>query len=231
MERLKVLLEPEHFDLDHAVGARTPGAREGGAFADPPCSGVVNNGVVRSDQLIVAGYVLVVPTERPSAPGFRGLPATFLTISDCLMDELPRPECWDWYLDRHEAERARMSAAPQSENLTVAMTSADAAAFMSETGGARQPYFDLLRTETRLQEHVSVLGYEVVGAEETLAFHSWNCHGYLPGAVDELGTEINKFGLISTYEHAARVLEWMLAMPSDRQPAPVPWTVAALART
>ena len=42
-------------------------------------------------ELILAGYVLATPARRP--PGHEQvLPETFLTISDCLMADPPRPE-------------------------------------------------------------------------------------------------------------------------------------------
>lgn len=76
-----------------------------------------------------------------------------------------------------------------------------------------------------------MLGYELVGAEATLDFHSWHCHGYAAGAFIELGVELNEVGLIDTYEQATRVLTWMLGQPPENQPAPVEWLVVALARS
>jgi hypothetical protein len=67
------------------------------------------------------------------------LPETFLTISGCLMSDLIRPEFWEWYVDRQEAEHARMSRAPHAEILTVAMSLEDSLDFMREQGGAEQP--------------------------------------------------------------------------------------------
>jgi hypothetical protein len=185
---------------------------------------------MNGDQLIVAGYVLAVPTPRPPGQEYV-LPETFLTVSDCLMSDLPRPEFWDWYVDRQEAERARMCRASHAETVTVAMTLEDALNFMPEQGGAEQPYFDLLRAQSRLPAGASTLGYELVGAEWSLDFHSWHCHGYAAEAFDELRVELNEFGLINTYEQATRVLTWMLGQPPENQPAPVKWIVVALARS
>jgi len=189
-----------------------------------------DNAVVNSDRLIVAGYVLVVPAPRPPGQEYAVLPETFLTISDCLMSDLPRPEFWDWYVDRQEAEHERMSRAPHAETVTVAMSLEDALDFMWQQGGAEQPYFDLLRTQSRLPAGSAVLGYELVGAEWTLDFHSWHCHGYAAEAFDELRVQLNEFGLIDAYEQATRVLTWMLRQPPENQPAPVEWTVVAIAR-
>jgi hypothetical protein len=41
--------------------------------------------------LIVAGWVLVVPTPTPQVLS-KGLPSSIWTVSDCLMRDLPRPE-------------------------------------------------------------------------------------------------------------------------------------------
>jgi hypothetical protein len=190
-----------------------------------------DNAVVNSDQLIVAGYVLVAPTPRPNGQEYEPLPETFLTISDCLMSDLPRPEFWDWFVDRQEAEHARMTRAPQAETLTVAMTLEDGLKFMREQGGPEQPYFDLLRAQLRLPAGAAMLGYELVGAEPTLDFHSWHCHGCAAAAFDELRVELNEFGLIDTYEQGTRVLTWMLGQPPENQPAPVEWMVVALVRS
>ena len=158
-------------------------------------------------------------------------PQEFLTISDCLMDELPRPELWDWFVDRDVAEPARSSAAPHAETLTVAMSPTNADAFMAARGGAGQPYFELLRARTRLPAQSRVLGFEVFGAEWSMDFHSWHCHGYATEACEGLGVRLNEFGLLKTLDDATTVLNWMLGQPPENQPEPVPWTVVALART
>jgi hypothetical protein len=158
------------------------------------------------------------------------LPETFLTISDCLMSDLPQPEFSDWYVDRQEAERARVAGAAHAETVTVAMTVEDAVDFMQMQGGADQPYFDLLRRRSGLPAEATILGYELVGAEMSLDFHSWHCHGYAAAAFEELRVGLNEFGLIDTYEQATRVLTWMLGQPPENQPAPVEWRVVAPAR-
>lgn len=185
---------------------------------------------MNSVELIVAGYVLLVPTPRPASQGYAVLPETFLTISDCLMADLPRPEFWDWYVDRQEAERDRMSRAPHAETITVAMAPGDALNLMQEHGGTEQPYFDLLRTQSRLPAESQILGYEVVGADWALDFHSWHCHGYAAEAVEGLRVQLNEVGMLDSYHEAARVLTWMLSRPVEDQPAPVDWMVVAIAR-
>jgi hypothetical protein len=190
-----------------------------------------NHVVINSNQLIVAGYVLAVPTPRPPGPKGALLLETFLTISDCLMSDLPKPEFWDWYVDRQEAERARVARAAHAETVTVAMTVADAVDFMLLQGGADQPYFELLRRRSRLPAEATIIGYELVGAETSLDFHSWHCHGYAAEAFDELRVGLNEFGLIDTYEQATRALTWMLGQPPETSPPPVEWRVVGLARS
>jgi hypothetical protein len=186
---------------------------------------------MNSDPLIVAGYVLAVPTPRPSGLKWALLPETFLTISDCLMSDLPKPEFWDWHVDRQEAERARVAGAAHAETVTVAMTVEDAVDFMQMQGGADQPYFELLTRRIRLPAGAAISGYELVGAEMSLDFHSWHCHGYAAEAFDELRVGLNEFGLIDTYDQATRVLTWMLGQPPENQPTPVEWRVVGLARS
>lgn len=114
--------------------------------------------------------------------------------------------------------------------MTVAMTLEDTLYFMRQHGAAEQPYFDLLRTRSRIPAGSAVLGYEVVGAEWTLDFHSWHCHGYAAEVFDELRVQLNEFGLIDTYEQASRLLTWMLRQAPENQPEPVEWTVVAIVR-
>jgi hypothetical protein len=100
--------------------------------------------------------------------------------------------------------------------------------FVQANGGPDQPYLALVNRHQSLT--ASVLGYEIVGAELTLDFHSWHCHGYADEARDQLGIRVNDLGLLSSWEDATRVLDWMLDLPADQAPAPVDWWVVALAR-
>lgn len=174
--------------------------------------------------LVMAGYVLTVPASAP--PDMATVPTTLLTISDCIMRDLPRPEFWDWYATYAEAALAQSEHAPEAHVTPIALRSADAEDLMNEMGGDDQPYFTELRRLTPFTGEV--LGYEVVGAEDTLDFHSWHCHGYADEVNDALGIRVNDLGLLSTYSDAAAVLKWMLDRPSDEAPAPVPWVVVAL---
>lgn len=179
---------------------------------------------------IVAGYVLAVPTPRP--PGHEDvLPPLFLTISSDIQEDLPQPEFWDWFVDRADAEQARRTQAPEVQIVTVSMTAGDADQLMDAEGGADQPWFDLLRRGLRTPEDIEQLGFEIVGVEPTLSFHSWHCYGCAPDARRDLGTRLNALGLIATYEEAAGVLRWMLARPPQHAVPPIPWIVVALGRS
>lgn len=185
---------------------------------------VAHDGPVTEGEFVVGGYVLTVPSEAPS--GMSTVPATMLTISDCIQTTLPRPQFWDWFTDLREAERAVQTETPHTQITAVAFRPADALAFMDEMGGADQPYFALLQRSVRLDG--GLVGYEVVGAEATLDFHSWHCHGYADEVSEALGIRVNDLGLLPTYKAATAVLNWMLGRPASEAPAPVPWAVIAL---
>lgn len=176
------------------------------------------------DGLILAGYVLTVPADAP--PGMATVPRSILTISDCIMRTLPRPKFWDWYGTYEEAALARAEHAPDVNVTPVALRPADAESLMGEMGGTRQQYFATLRKLVPFTGEV--LGYEIVGAEDTLDFHSWHCHGYADEASDAIGVRVNDLGLLSDYSSADAVFRWMLARPSREAPTPVPWVVVAL---
>jgi hypothetical protein len=185
-------------------------------------NGMAKNGLVPSEQLLIAGYVIV---RLAASPPSQSLPSSVLTISDCIMDDLPRPEFWDWFQSPATALAAQRQQSA-TRLITVAMREDDARPLVAEMGGPEQPYFELLRR--RVPTRGEVLGFEVVGAEETLDFHSWHCHGYADDVKEALGIQVNDVGLLDTYEDAAAVLRWMLALSSDEAPAPVPWVVVAL---
>ena len=188
-------------------------------------------GAVTRDELIVAGWVLVRAVATPRTLG-HSLPAQLITISDCIQDDLPRPEPWlgDWFQDAHEAHLAATKAAGEVPTIvTVAMHPEDAAAFIAQWDGDGSPWFDLVRQQSPLPPETRMLGYEVVGAEEELYFHSWHCHGYADEVLDALGVVTNNNGLILNLADARSVLAWMLERPDSEAPKPVPWTVVALA--
>lgn len=178
------------------------------------------------EPLLLAGYVLTRLAKTP--PGLSTVPRQIITVSDCIMDDLPRPELWDWFQSRQEVDACEGDR-DNTELVEVALSPIDARTLIAEMGGPAMPYFDLLRTS--IVASGDLIGFEVVGVEATLDLHSWHCHGYADEVVRDLGIRVNDLGLLATYEDAVGVLDWMLARPADEAPAPVPWTVVALLRT
>ena len=187
---------------------------------------------VTSEQLIIGGWVLA---QKVPAPAFGGssLPAQMLTVSDCIQPDLPRPQPWlgDWFQDHREATTARESVRPRPMLVTVAMRPEDARVFIAECDEEPSNWFDLLRRGEPLASDAVVLGFEVVGAETTLDFHSWHCHGYADEVRTVLGIAVNSLGLLQSLGEARQVRDWMLGLPPEQAPEPVPWTVIALAET
>lgn len=176
------------------------------------------------DTLVVAGHVLTAPVATP--PWLTGVPPTVLTISTCFREALPAPPFWDWWVDLEDAELVRARMAPEADITTVALGRDEATGFMDELDGADQPFFEGLRSA--LPYDGAVLGYEVIGPEATLRFHTWHCHSYADEVREELGIGLTDLGLLGTRSDADAVLAWMLAQPPDKAPEPVPWVVAAL---
>lgn len=180
----------------------------------------------QSDQLILAGYVVAGPTARP--PGLDPLlPDPYVTVSSCLADDLRVPEFSGWFQDFAEANAA-LDQSPSSDLLAVGLTQPDVATLM--TGMADEDHhFGLLRQARGMPAEAEMIGYEIVGAEYALTFHSWHCHGLASEAAAALGIQLNRHGLLDDHADAARTIDWMASLPADDAPAPVPWTVVAIA--
>ena len=176
-------------------------------------------------ELVLAGWVLVRPVATPAWAGDR-LPDRIVTVSNCIQDDLPVPEWWNWTQDRDLLDQARRAQAPDARIVAVGMVPAEADAFMASMGGPDQPMFALLRQQRRAEGRL--LGFEVVGAEPQLDFHSWHCHGYADRVKDALGIGANDVGLLASADDARRVRDWMLALPDRDAPEPVDWTYLAL---
>lgn len=153
------------------------------------------------------------------------VPAEIITVSDCIQDDLPRPEFWDWFLDLADARSAQVMSAG-TRVVAVALVPEDADRLMEEMGGPEQPWFALLARQ--IPATGRLLGYELIGAEDTLDFHSWHCHSYADDLALAKGITVNNLGLLPTLAKAQSALTWMTGLPADEAPAPVPWCVAAL---
>ena len=153
------------------------------------------------------------------------VPTEILTISDCIMDDLPRPEYWDWF--QHVEDAMRASAVTDNCCVVgVAFDSEDAVSFIEAMDGSGQPFFELLASAEPATG--TLLGYELVGAEDTLDFHSWHCHGYADDLNRATGITVNEHGLLRNHADASEALAWMLSLPEEEAPEPVPWTAVAL---
>ncbi|QYJ02870.1 hypothetical protein KUV85_11045 [Nocardioides panacisoli] len=172
---------------------------------------------------ITGGYVLVRAAAPP--PGNRSVPAEIITISDCIQDKLPRPDHWDWFQDLAEAHHAQSMCA-DAQLVAVGLKPDEASRLIENMGGPEQPWFALLGRKEPAAG--TLLGYELLGAEDSLDFHSWHCHSYADDLASATGISLNGFGLFSNMADARAALEWMTSLPSEEAPAPVPWCVAAL---
>ena len=171
------------------------------------------------------------------------MPASFLTITACLLEDLPRPEFWGWYTERSEAQADPDRRAPSAELLAVGLIRGDVQRFMDDHSPSPGPArydneytgvptpLDLLSTGQPLPQDAEILGFDVVGVDHGIAlFHSWLCHSYEASVWKDLRIRLDPRGLLDTYENAARVLGWIESRPSEQAPEPVPWTVIAVAR-
>jgi hypothetical protein len=174
----------------------------------------------------LGGYVLCTPTARERRQS-RSLPDPYLTISSCLQDHVPEPEFIDWYTDRQEALAVRAGWRHPLDLVAVGLTEGEAVELRSGAESNATFVYSLL--DQRLPVPSStLLGFEIVGAEATLQFHSWHCHDYLPEAERELGVRVNQVGLFNDHRDAERVRDWMLSQPATTAPKPVPWVVVSL---
>lgn len=192
--------------------------------------GCTDDGTVQSergevDDLVLGGFVIVVPARQPSGDG-AGVPERILTLSHCVMDA-PGHDFYGWFTDAEEAESRRREE-PFARTVVVAAPRAEVETLLRECGGPSMPYFDLLRRSERLPLGAALLGYEVVGVEEPLSFHSWHCYGFPADVRDALGVHVNAHGLVDDLTDALRVRDWMLARPPDEQAPDIPWVVVAL---
>ncbi len=177
----------------------------------------------------LAGYALTASTARGRWQS-RSLPDPYLTISSCLQEHVPEPDFIDWYTNRQEAEAVRARWRSPLDLIAVGLTEAEEAELRSDVEIGTEFVYSLLSQRRPVPNPSTLLGYEIVGAEATLQFHSWHCHDYLDQAHRELGIRINQLGLFDDHRDAERVRDWMLSQPVEKSPKPVPWVVVSLNR-
>ncbi|MEU9474834.1 hypothetical protein [Streptomyces sp. NPDC048191] len=200
--------------------------------------------LLKADDVVLGGYVLALPVVREPWQDSNLVPARFVTISRCfLADGTPHPEFYDWYIDRAEAEHARIRFAPAAELLAVGLSQEDAQLLKrdhassttwaeSEERESTEPSaLTLLSAGQSLPPDARILGFDVVGVEYGVSFsHSWLCYSYEAEVWGELRIRPNAEGLLPSYESAVEVLAWMDSRPAEKAPEPVPWTVVIIAR-
>lgn len=175
-------------------------------------------------RLVVAGYIAASRGVRQAWQDPLFVPERFITASECLADDLDRPEFWAWHTERGAVVGHRLPL------LAVAFAEQDAAALIddvAELPGATA--VDLLVRASPPPPDARLRGFELVGIEYAVSsMHSWLCHGYEAEVAEALGIRQNAWGLLDDYADASAVLAWMDALPADQAPEPVLWTVAAI---
>jgi hypothetical protein len=192
---------------------------------------------VDEDQLLLGGYVAAPRAVRQDWQNAELLPQQLVTVSECLTEADHGPEFYAWHTDRD------VSLPCGSALLAVGFQPDDALALIEEVGAAFDPAKNArasggwppeclksLDAGTPMPDDAQLRGFEVIGIEYALSdFHSWLCHSYEADVAVEFGIRPNAWGLIDTYHQATTVLAWMEALPPNRAPEPVYWTVAAVA--
>lgn len=177
---------------------------------------------MQTEQLVEGGYVLVTPTAVPD--WLDSVPRHIVSISECIADELPRPEFWSWYTSRSEVLDAKASRAPHAQVVTVCLRPDDADLVIDELGDL--PPVALLKQSVTFVG--DIIGFEVVGVEEGPTFHSWHCYRYAADVQRELGIKLTNLGLFANATDAASALSWIQARPSAEAPPLVPWLAVGL---
>jgi hypothetical protein len=180
----------------------------------------------------LGGYILCTPTRRDAWQS-DSLPDPFMTISSCLQDRVPEPEFIDWYTHRQQAEEVRAGWSGELDLIAVSLSDRESVELTADQqldAAVDDLTFGLLNQRSDVPTAATALGYEVVGVESPLQFHSWHCHDYLDEARRELGVRINQLGLFDDHRDAEQVRDWMLSLPVESSPEPVPWVVVGLHR-
>jgi hypothetical protein len=195
-------------------------------------------GPVDAERLWLGGYLRVPRAERE---GWASdvLPPRFISVSECLTGVHHGPEFWAWYTDP-----ATAAACYEGTLLAIGFTSGDAADLAQEITSDLGPpagqvlaqgvpeCLELLAAAAPMPDDSRLRGFEVIGVECALSsVHSWLCHGYEVDVAAALDLRLNQWGLLDTYPQASSVLAWMQALPAEQAPAPVYWTIAAIAES
>lgn len=190
------------------------------------------------DQLLLGGHLRVPRAQRESWQSDL-VPPRFISMSECLTGVDHGSEFWAWHTDPAVA-----AARGGGTLLAIGFTGDDAAALVQEVAADLGPSagrvsaqdvpecLELLVAAAPMPDDARLRGFEVIGVEFALSsVHSWLCHGYEVDVAAALDVRVNRWGLLDTYPQASSVLAWMETLPDEQAPAPVHWTVAAIAES
>ncbi|MQA08582.1 MAG: hypothetical protein GEU98_08505 [Pseudonocardiaceae bacterium] len=184
-------------------------------------------------RLLLGGYVTAPRAARQDWQDAEILPEQLITVSECLTGGDHGPEFLAWHTGRvGDGPLLAVGFHPDDVIEFIAEVTAD---FAGANGGElpdgeRPECLELLASGTPMPAEARLRGFEVIGVEYALSsLHSWLCHGYEGDVAEALDIRPNDCGLHDTHQQAIAVLDWIEALPADRAPEPVYWTVAAVA--
>src|SRR5882757_839437 len=99
-----------------------------------------------SESFLLGGYVGVTPSRRPEW-STSAVPDPYLTISNCLADELLVPEFYGWFQDQDGALAAARDASWAAPLVAIGSAIPDAEVLLDEY--ADEPYYFTLLRERR----------------------------------------------------------------------------------
>jgi hypothetical protein len=172
---------------------------------------------------VLAGWSLIKPTTIPQM--MRGEP--FLTLSDDLGDDVPRPEFDPWYSSLDEALAAASShPGIGTRVVAVGLLAEDVQVLIGPDGIV--PWWLQLAARDVAVDVSTALGYDVIGFEDVPGIHSWLCHGYDTDPALPPRLAAGRSGLFETASDASTFRTWLWSRPPAESPYEVPWVVAAL---
>lgn len=174
---------------------------------------------MNAGRLSFAGYALL-PMGGPRRDG---LPGDVVTLSTCHVPERTPPVEWPNYRPPDDVVlewMARRSVSDWVLEVGFADLEGDEVSAMASWALPGGSPIEGLRSE--------VIGYEVVGLEDSGQIHSWRCFGYEREIPQRFGWALNEYGLISTRCQADDAL---IAVLEDMAPGTqydIPFVLASI---
>ena len=168
---------------------------------------------------VFIGYAKL-PMFRPRR---RGLPTDVVTLSTCHVPGRTPPFDWPNFWPPRELVLEWVRARdPSYWVLEVALL-----AYSFETLQAEAPW--VLKGPLGIHGlRATLLGYEVIGFEDSGQIHSWRCHEYELEQPVGRDWSLNQFGLIPKPDQAEDALNSIQRLPPEDSPYEIPWAVAQL---